>query len=82
MALLKIRGNEPELRDELVSAVREGRSQSSKSNRSGVVWWSREQVLRTDSMVTCLTITSVTGSTVDSVTPEKESVCAGNAETV
>ena len=81
-ALLKTWGNKPELRDELVSAVREGRRQSSNSNRSGVGMGSREQVLGADFMITCLTFISVTGSNVDRVTPEKELVGAGNAETV
>ena len=44
-ALLKAWGNKPELRDELISAVSEGRRQSSISSRSGVGMESREQVL-------------------------------------
>ena len=46
-ALLKTRGRgegKPELRYELISAVRDGRRQSSNSNRSGVGMGSREQV--------------------------------------
>ena len=73
-ALLKTWGNKPELRDELISAVSEGRRQSSNSNRSGVGMGSREQVIGADFMITCLTITSVTGSNVDRAIPEKESV--------
>ena len=73
-ALLKTWGNEPELRGELISAVSDGRRQSSISSRSGVGMGSREQVLGADFMITCLTITSVTGSNVDRVIPEKESV--------
>ena len=64
----------PELRDELISAVSDGRRQSSISSRSGVGMVSREHVLGADFMITCLTITSVTGSNVDRVIPEKESV--------
>ena len=41
-ALLKARGNNPELRDEFISAVSEGRIQSSISSRSGVGMGSRE----------------------------------------
>ena len=72
-ALLKAWGNKPELRDEFISAVSEGRRQSSISSRSGVGMGSREQVLGTDFVITSLTIASVTGSNVDRVIPEKES---------
>ena len=41
-ALLKTWGNKPELRDELISAVSDGRRQSSISSRSGVGMGSRE----------------------------------------
>ena len=51
-ALLKTWGNEPELRDELISAVSDGRRQSSISSRSGVGMGSREQVLGADFMIT------------------------------
>ena len=71
-ALLKAWGNKPELRDEFISAVREGRRQSSISSRSGVGM--REQVLGADFVITSLTIASVTGSNMDRVIPEKESV--------
>ena len=73
-ALLKAWGNKPELRDEFISAVSEGRRQSSISSRSGVGIGSREQVLGADFVITSLTIASVTGSNVDRVIPEKESV--------
>ena len=73
-ALLKTWGNKPELREELISAVSDGRRQSSISSRSGVGMGSREHVLGADFMITCLTITLVTGSNVDRVIPEKESV--------
>ena len=73
-ALLKTWGNKPELRDELISAVNEGRRQLSISSRSGVGMGSREQVLGADFMITCLPITSVTASNVNRVIPEKESV--------
>ena len=73
-ALLKTWGNKPELREELISAVSDGRRQSSISSRSGVGMGSREHVLGADFMITCLTITSVTGSNVDRVIPEKETV--------
>ena len=43
-ALLKAWGNKPELREEFISAVSEGRRQSSISSRSGVGMGSREQV--------------------------------------
>ena len=72
-ALLKAWGNKPELRDEFISAVSEGRRQSSISSRSGVGMGSREQVLGTDFAITILPIASVTGSNVDRVIPEKES---------
>ena len=72
-ALLKAWGNKPELRDEFISAVSEGRRQSSISSRSGVGMGSREQVLGADFVITSLTIASVTGSNVDRVIPEKES---------
>ena len=55
-ALLKTWGNEPELRDELISAVSDGRRQSSISSRSGVGMGSREQVLGADFMITCLLV--------------------------
>ena len=73
-ALLKAWGNKPELRDEFISAVSEARRQSSISSRSGVGMGSREQVLGADFVITSLTIASVTGSNVDRVIPEKESV--------
>ena len=73
-ARLKAWGNKPELRDEFISAVSEGRRQSSISSRSGVGMGSREQVLGADFVITSLTIVSVTGSNVDRVIPEKESV--------
>ena len=73
-ALLKAWGNKPELRDEFISAVSEGRRQSSISSRSGVGMGSREQVLGADFVITSLTIASVTGSNMDRVIP-------GNAET-
>ena len=72
-ALLKAWGNKPELRDEFISAVSEGRRQSSISSRSGVGMGSREQVLGTDFSITLLPIASVTGSNMDRVIPEKES---------
>ena len=72
-ALLKAWGNKPELRDKFISAVSEGRRQSSISSRSGVGMGSREQVLGADFVITSLTIASVTGSNVDRVIPEKES---------
>ena len=72
-ALLKAWGNKPELRDEFISAVIEGRRQSSISSRSGVGMGSREQVLGADFVITSLTIASVTGSNVDRVIPDKES---------
>ena len=50
-ALLKTLRNKPELRDELISAVSEGRRQSSNSNRSGAGMGSREQVLGTDFVI-------------------------------
>ena len=43
--VLKTWGNKPEMRDELISEVSEGRSQSSISSGSGVGMGSREQVL-------------------------------------
>ena len=73
-ALLKAWGNKPELIDEFISAVSEGRRQSSISSRSGVGMGSREQVLGADFVITSLTIASETGSNVDRVIPEKESV--------
>ena len=73
-ALWKAWGNKPELRDEFISAVSEGRRQSSISSRSGVGMGSREQVLGADFVITSLTIASVTGSNMDRVIPEKESV--------
>ena len=73
-ALLKAWGNYPELRDEFTSAVSEGRRQSSISSKSGVGMGSREHVLGADFVITSLTIASVTGSNVDRVIPEKESV--------
>ena len=73
-ALLKAWGNKPELRDEFISAVSEGRRQSSISSRSGVGMRSREQALGADFVITSLTIASVTGSNRDRVIPEQESV--------
>ena len=73
-ALLKAWENKPELIDEFISAVSEGRRQSSISSRSGVGMGSREQVLGANFVITSLTIASVTGSNVDRVIPEKESV--------
>ena len=58
-ALLKTWGNKPELREELISAVSDGRRQSSISSRSGVGMGSREHVLGAYFMITCLTYTSV-----------------------
>ena len=69
-ALLKAWGNKPELRDEFISAVSEGRRQSSISSRSGVGMGSREQILGADFVITSLTIASVTGSHVDRVIPQ------------
>ena len=59
-ALLKTWGNKPALRDELISAVSDGRRQSSISSRSGVGMGSRVQVLGANFMITCLTITEGT----------------------
>ena len=73
-ALLKTWGNKPELRDKCISAVSEDRIQSSIYSRSGVGMGSREEVLRADFVIPSLTIASVTGSNVDKVMTEKESV--------
>ena len=73
-AFLKAWRNKPELRDEFISAVSEGRRQSSISSRSGVWMGSREQVLGADFVITSLTIASVTGSNVDRNTRERISL--------
>ena len=64
-ALLKPWRNKPELRDEFISAVSDGRRQSSISIRSGMGMGSRKQVLGADFVITSLTTASVTGSNVD-----------------
>ena len=49
--VLKTWGNKPEMRDELISEVSEGRRQSSISSKSGVGMGSREQVLGADFVI-------------------------------
>jgi hypothetical protein len=64
-AYLKVSGKTPVVREEFITAVREGRRASRHSTRRGVGMGSRSQVFGDDLMMQSRTVASMTGWNID-----------------